>query len=382
MSETQADVAADVPPDASAGGSADLRCAFKHPFFAYFESHGGGRFRLDEATGGAAFHARIGESMEFTLLLGPLARELGLDAGDSPDVARLRMAAEAVNYVETLELGDDLPAEVTTGQPSWPVPEHYVAQAQSKLSTRITVWVSRSQADGTASGAQAQAVLALLGRAAPAGERGGAGESPPRLRTDGVVQALAYVDCLRDRALSALSALSGSAEAAAMLLSSRSQAGIAAEGLARVVAMARRRVEADMAAAAAEPADLAAALLDPAATCARLADWRNRLYIEVRRLEATVRPWQGVMLAADAPTKELVFRTYRVLGRRDLPADAWPTLEAKLAAALLPPGAAKRRPDAAGANAPWHRMVWERNKDGPAGLRAPVTTDGGSQESA
>ncbi len=51
------------------------------------------------------------------------------------------------------------------------------------------------------------------------------------------------------------------------------------------------------------------------------------------------------MPGRDAATKELIFRTYRQMGRRDLPADSWALLESRLATALLPPGSAPQKVD-------------------------------------
>jgi hypothetical protein len=349
----------------TAAPGAPLLCVFDHPFFAWFQSHGGGQFGFDEISGGGAFHAQIGEHTRFTLPLGPLARELGLNAGDAADVTRLRMTAEAVNYVESLALGAELPAEVISGRPSWPLPERYLPAAKFTLTRRITVWATGIRDAGIAVGVEALSMLAALEHDEATLE-----SRQHKLRTDGLVEALGYIDCLRDRSTAALSVLAASAAAATNLLPARSEASSAAAGLQRVIGMADKRISTELASAAAEPADIAAALAEPEATCAGLAEWRNRLYVEVRRLEAATRPWKGKMLAADAATKELVFRTYRLMGRRDLPAERWQALEARLAAALLPPGKAYRHPEPHSHGAPWSRMIWTA-PDAPGSASPP-----------
>jgi hypothetical protein len=129
---------------------------------------------------------------------------------------------------------------------------------------------------------------------------------------------------------------------AANVLSPQTAPGEAAGGPLRVIDAASRRLEAAGAEVEAEIDDIAETLRDPEAACARLAEQRNRLYPEVRRLETAAMPWRGVMPGRDAATRELIFHTYRRIGRRDLPADSWIALEKRLAAALLPPGSAPR----------------------------------------
>lgn len=318
-----------------------LRCEFEHPFFLYFHRNGGGRFRFDEITGGSAFVARMGERMEFTLPVAQLALELGLHDTGTPDARRLRLAAEAVSYVESLELGAELPSEVTTGKASWAVPEPFLRAAKAAIGARISACLARSQLAGVELPADMVEMLRALGQ-------GGVPSAPdhqPTLRTDGLVEEFAYILCLRHRCASALAALRTGVATAANVLSPQTAPGEAAGGLLRVLEAAGKRLEAAGAEAEAEIDDIAGTLRDPEAACARLGERRNRLYPEVRRLETAAMPWRGVMPGRDAATKELIFRTYRQMGRRDLPADSWIALEKRLAAALLPPGSAPRGPD-------------------------------------
>jgi hypothetical protein len=317
-----------------------LRCEFEHPFFLYFHRNGGGRFRFDEITGGSAFVARMGERMEFTLPVGQLALELGLHDSDTPDARRLRLAAEAVSYVESLELGAELPSEVTTGKASWAVPEPFLRAAKAAIGTRISACLARSREAGIELPADMVEMLRALGQGAPP-----APDHQPALGTDGLVEEFAYVLCLRHRCSGALAALRMGVATAVNVLSPQTPPGEAAGGLLRVIEAAGKRLEAAGAEAEAEIDDIAETLRDPEAACARLAKQRNRLYPEVRRLETAAMPWRGVMPGRDAATKELIFRTYRQMGRRDLPADSWSTLEKRLAAALLPPGSAPRAID-------------------------------------
>ena len=317
--------------------AADTRCQFEHPFFQYFHHNGGGKFRFDEVTGGSAFVVRLDDRMEFTLPVGQLALELGLHDADTPDAHRLRKTAEAVSYVESLELGAELPSEVVSGKPSWPVPEQYLRVAKQAIGDRLSAVVARIREAGVQLPEEVANMLASFGHAEATD-----GSHAMTLRTDGVVEEYAYVLCLRHRFSSALGALRTCVGAAANALTPETPAGQAAGGLLRVIEAATKRLEASSAGAETEFQDIVAVLRDPGATCARLTERRNQLYVEVRRLEAAAAPWRGIMPGSDATTKELIFRTYRQMGRRDLPADTWAALESRLAMALLPRGAPPR----------------------------------------
>ena len=340
MSEAEKHPEADAAEPES-GASERERCEFEHPFFLYFHHNGGGQFRYDDVTGGSAFVVRMGERMEFTLPVPQLAMELGLHDADTPDARRLRLAAEAVSYVESLDLGAELPSEVISGKASWSVPEPYVRAAKAELGRRIFDWLDQGRAAGLEVPPDIAATLTALSE----------GAGPPgathhlTLRTEGLVEELAYVLCLRHRCASALAALRAGVEAAVNVLTPATAAGEAAAGLLRVIEVASKRLEPALIEAGAALDDIASAVRDPASACARLGERRNGLYPEVRRLEAAAMPWRGVMPGRDAATKELIFRTYRQMGRRDLPADSWALLETRLANALLPPGAAPQKID-------------------------------------
>jgi hypothetical protein len=316
-----------------------LRCEFEHPFFLYFHHNGGGHFRFDEVTGASAFVVRMGERTEFTLPVPQLAVELGLHDSDTQDARRLRLAAEAVSYVETLDLGAELPSEVITGKPSWVVPEPFLRAAKAAIGARISAWIARGREAGLELPPEMTETLTAL---ADGVEPSGATHRMT-LRSEGLVEELAYILCLRQRSGSAVAALRAGVTASVNVFTPQTPPGEAAAGLLRVIEAAQKRLEKAGTAAEAVLDDIIGSLREPGAACSRLSEKRNQLYPEVRRLEAAAMPWRGVMPGRDAATKELVFRTYRQMGRRDLPADAWAALENRLAVALLPRGSAPRK---------------------------------------
>ncbi len=266
-----------------------LRCEFEHPFFLYFHRNGGGQFRFDEVTGGGAFVVRMGERMEFTLPVSQLAMELGLHDSDTPDARRLRLAADAVSFVESLDLGAELPSEVITGKASWSVPEPFLRAAKAAIGERLAGLLARRRESGLELPPDIAETLAALGDgAAPSGAA-----HRLTLRTEGLVEEFAYILCLRHRCASALAALRAGVGASVAVLTPQTAAGEAAARLLRVIDAANKRLETATAEAEAELDNIISALRDPVAACSRLTGRRNRLYPEVRRLEAAAMPWRG-----------------------------------------------------------------------------------------
>ena len=225
--------------------------------------------------------------------------------------------------------------------PSWVVPEPFLRAAKAAIGGRISAWIARGRAAGLELPPEIADTLTALGD--------GAGPSGAThrmtLRTDGLVEEFAYILCLRQRCTSAIAALRAGVTAAVGLFTPQTPPGEAAGGLLRVIDAADKRLEKAGTEAEAALDDIIGALRDSSAACKRLSGQRNQLYPEVRRLEAAAMPWRGVMPGRDAATKELVFRTYRQMGRRDLPADSWAALETRLAMALLPRGSPPSKVD-------------------------------------
>ena len=52
------------------------------------------------------------------------------------------MVAEALEFVKGLRLGDKLPTEVTTGDPSWQPSERHFLIAQQRLTLQLVTWMT------------------------------------------------------------------------------------------------------------------------------------------------------------------------------------------------------------------------------------------------
>lgn len=322
-------------------------CAFAHPFFRSLHRLGTGRFLLDASTDRAVFAVRLHDGLEAKLPLGSMERELSLGLADTD---MLRRAAEAVEYVDALALGDRLPSEVVTGAPSWTVPPHHRAAAHARLRARLAHRVlvpggeppSRGEVDRLAHALNHDPVVRT---AAAEGELGvfdalDLGDASPdevTERLDALSAALADVLCLRDRVAAAAAVLRRGAQTAATALRLNEDAVDVARGLLGVTDRIERRLTA--ACDGAEDVgvgDIVAALRTPQDVCGSLGERRNTVYREARRIEAGAELWRDVVPQADHETKTALLHSYRLLARRDLPGVEWSAPERKKGQAIEP----------------------------------------------
>lgn len=86
------------------------------------------------------FCATLGDQ-EVSLPLGGIVRELDLDEGD-PLRTMLETIRKSLRFVTVLRPGDEVPAEVRTGEASWkPSPDH-LEIARQRLTMQLVTWVS------------------------------------------------------------------------------------------------------------------------------------------------------------------------------------------------------------------------------------------------
>ena len=112
------------------------KVAFQIPLFGRVDE---GLFRKS-SDGVAMFVLRIGDT-EATLPLKGIAMEYKL-APDSPDAVMLNLVEDALDFVNVLHVGDDIPKELLTGEPSWEISTAHRLLAQQRLSIRLVTWMS------------------------------------------------------------------------------------------------------------------------------------------------------------------------------------------------------------------------------------------------
>ena len=126
--ETKASGAA--PPD-------DGTVQFVHKFFKSFEDL---YFRLTDAEEPVAV-VTLSKNNEAVLMFDGIRKEFGI-AKESPDDVMLNKVAESLQYVNGIRLGDTLPSEVSTGEPSWTPSERHFLIAKQRLTLQLVTWMT------------------------------------------------------------------------------------------------------------------------------------------------------------------------------------------------------------------------------------------------
>ena len=86
------------------------------------------------------FCAMLGDQ-EVSLPLGGIIRELSLE-DDDPLRIMLETVAKSLRFVTALHFGDDVPAEVRTGEASWEPGADHLLIAHQRLTMQLVTWVS------------------------------------------------------------------------------------------------------------------------------------------------------------------------------------------------------------------------------------------------
>ncbi len=114
-------------------------CRFEHPGLVAL---GAGVFRLTKDDKVAALALHI-DSADVVVPLHAVARLLGIQA-DSPDGRMLRLVEQALRFVPQVQLEDELPTEVLTGEASWKPSSLHHKTATAKLHLRLLDWIDGS----------------------------------------------------------------------------------------------------------------------------------------------------------------------------------------------------------------------------------------------
>jgi hypothetical protein len=170
-------------------------------------------FRLSDADQAPVLVIKL-DDQEAALPLARIGREFGVVAG-SGDAKMLELIVTSLEYVSCLRLGDELPAEVVSGQASWTPRGEFKRLAEARLRGQLIAWLTEgydaeeadqstlvAMADDPALRAQAQEAM---GRAAA--ELGLTSVEDVLARVEDLAGELAYVEHLRACFLVRLEAL-------------------------------------------------------------------------------------------------------------------------------------------------------------------------------
>ena len=307
------------------------RCHLEHPFFSKL---GEIVFRPGESDGAPVLAMALGDKTA-ALPLGSLRLELAIGE-TSPDGRMLTLIARALQFVNDLRPGDELPAEVLGGSASWdPDPEH-LQVAISRIKLQLAAWlidgpgaewqdvdedVIATMNDDPAIRLRIQEAFTAVAKVL----------SLPTTQhvvelVEDAAREFAFVEALRARLLHRIEVLP---ERLDRLARGLRMDATRLEVLSRVQKLTRiavARFQATFEELDVQTGEVLAFLRNLESQRAFIRDHRDRLYGSLRAWEPLLVDWSRAGASLDNKLWPLVGRTYRFLAPRYMPVHEWRTV--------------------------------------------------------
>lgn len=119
----------------------EQKIELEHKIFKTFEEC---HFQKSDISDEALFVLKMAEGSVVSLPLSAICREFDIDP-DSKDGELISLIDKALNFINILRPGDDLPLEVLTGEASWEVDEDHQAIAYNRITMQLVTWMSGSE---------------------------------------------------------------------------------------------------------------------------------------------------------------------------------------------------------------------------------------------
>jgi hypothetical protein len=120
---------------------AERKLDLQHKIFKSFEDC---HFQKSDISGEALFVLKMSEGQEVSLPLKAVCKEFDIDE-DSKDGELIGLVDSALDFVNALRPGDDLPLEVLTGEASWNVDDTHRQIAYNRVTMQLVTWMSGSE---------------------------------------------------------------------------------------------------------------------------------------------------------------------------------------------------------------------------------------------
>lgn len=297
---------------------------FEIPLFARVDD---GVFRKS-SDGVPMFALRIGET-EATLPLKGIAMEYNLEPG-SADAEMLNFVAEGLNFVKALRIGDAIPKELLTGEPSWEITDSHRLLAQQRLSMQLVTWMSGeemmepdpTQLLAIAEDAEMQkSVNEALGAAAEELGFGGDKEKVLALIEE-LAEELAPIEALREKLEKVLD-IRRKVQALRRVYAKEMSALEIANSVARLMEVAapefvERFEEIDM-----KTSEIMTAMRNMAEQKKYVRQQRDDLYCRLVIWDDMFEWWDQVVLENNGDNVETMRESYRFLAPRFMQTDEW-----------------------------------------------------------
>ena len=297
---------------------------FEHSVFNRVDD---GVFRLSP-DGEAVFAMRIGET-EASLSLPGIRREFGIEEG-SADAIMLDLVIDALKFVQALRIGDPVPKELLTGEPSWDIQAEHMVLAQQRLSMQLVTWVTGEEILITdpdqllqvaADDLTKKRINEAIGVAAE--ELGFAGDKEKVLALiENLAVDLAPIEALRDR-FSEVLEIRGKVQVLRRIFRKEMSALELADSVIRLMDVVIGEFNERFSDIDAHTSEIISALRNMDEQKEYIREQRDDLYCRLFVWDETLADWRGMQPGEAEGAADLLRTTYRFLSPRYMTVDEW-----------------------------------------------------------
>lgn len=307
---------------------APVCCALQHRVFA---SLGDPLFRCADPDRAPVMVVKLGDK-EAVVSLRSLQREFGI-TDDSDDGRMLGLIAQSLDFVSVLRIGDELPAEVLTGQASWQPDAAHLAIARARLQWRLVAWLNSGTAaetpvldadallqvaDDPARKAQVQQAFSKAADQLALPTR----EAVVQL-VEVLAQELAYIEALRDRLLRRVKAMTDKLNRMAQTYRGDGAHLETLTQVRRLTTVALKQINYRFEELDAQTGEVISALRNAESQRVFIRSNRDWLYRTQRAWHALLSEWDVAGLGFDDGILPLLNRSYQFLAPRFMPVTEW-----------------------------------------------------------
>jgi hypothetical protein len=297
---------------------------FENKFFTAVE---GSYFRKSAQSQEPVMIVWLGDE-EAALPIAGIRRELKI-AEDSPDHEMLGLVSSGLDYVKVLQVGDELPKELLTGEASWQVTDENKATAKRRVYGDLIAWMSGGEGAGTDAAPDSGPELEFTPadqQAEAALEKAAAALDCTREAVEAQVGELIYelshIESLRER-FGAVLGMEGKITRVRRAAKRQSELANNAASVSRLMSIAIAEFNEAFAMVDGQTGEIIGALKNFEVQKDYIRKARDTLYRRMMAWDDTLRAWVHQSDSTSTATAELMAETYRFLAPRYMPTDDW-----------------------------------------------------------